>query len=58
MKLYRAGADFAWKCVTKDVVDAVHAAGLEFNVWTVDKPDLAAQMIDCGVDYITSNILE
>jgi glycerophosphoryl diester phosphodiesterase len=58
MKLYRAGADFAWKCVTKDVVDAVHAAGLEFNVWTVDKPELAAQMIDCGVDYITSNILE
>ncbi len=58
MKLYRAGADLSWKCVTKEVVDAVHAEGLEFNVWTVDDPAVAAQMIDFGVDYITSNILE
>ena len=58
MKLYRAGADFYWKCATKELVDAVHAEGLEFNVWTVDDPAVAAQMIDLGVDYITSNILE
>ena len=58
MKLYRAGADLSWKCVTKEVVDAVHAEGLEFNVWTVDDPAVAAQMIDLGVEYITSNILE
>ena len=58
MKLYNAGADFYWKSVTKELVDAVHAEGLEFNVWTVDDPAVAAQMIDLGVDYITSNILE
>ena len=58
MKLYHAGADFYWKCATKELVDAVHAEGLEFNVWTVDDPAVAAQMIDLGVDYITSNILE
>ena len=58
MKLYRAGADLSWKCVTKEVVDAVHAEGLEFNVWTVDDPAVAAQMIDLGVEYITSNLLE
>ncbi len=58
LKLYRAGADFSWKCVSKEVVDAVHAEGLEFNVWTVDDPAVAARMIDLGVDYMTSNILE
>ena len=58
MKLYRAGADLHWKCATKEAVEAVHAEGLEFNVWTVDDPAVAAQMIDLGVDYITSNILE
>lgn len=58
MKLYRAGADFGFWTVTREMVDAVHAAGLEFNVWTVDDPEAARRMISYGVDYITSNILE
>ena len=36
----------------------LHEAGLEINVWTVDNAELAARLIDWGVDYITSNILE
>lgn len=58
LKTYRAGADFGFWTMTKELVDAVHAIGREVNVWTVDKPEDAARMIEIGVDYITSNILE
>jgi glycerophosphoryl diester phosphodiesterase len=33
-------------------------AGIEVNVWTIDDPALASRLIDLGVDYITTNILE
>lgn len=33
-------------------------AGIEVNVWTVDNPEDAKTLIEAGVDYITSNILE
>lgn len=58
MKEVRAGADIDMRGVTPEVVSAVHDAGLEFNVWTVNTPEDAARMIACGVDYITTNILE
>ena len=44
--------------MTREIVEKVHAAGLEVNVWTVDDPEIGAEMIALGVDYITSNILE
>ena len=44
--------------VTPELVDALHALGSKVNVWTVDSPEAASRMIDCGVDFITSNILE
>ena len=43
--------------VTKELVDKLHAAGLEVNCWTVDDPNRAAALVEMGVDYITSNIL-
>ena len=55
---YRLGLDVKHTALTKDVVERIHAAGLEVNVWTVDTLDAAAQMIALGVDYITTNILE
>lgn len=58
LKLYHAGADFGHWTMTRELVDAVHALGLDVNVWTVDKPEDAARMIDIGVDFITSNVLE
>lgn len=53
-----AGADVDMRSVTKEAVDAVHAIGRDFNVWTVNTPEDAARMIACGVDCITTNILE
>lgn len=43
---------------TKELVERVHARGMEVNVWTCDWPDRAARLVEWGVDYITSNILE
>lgn len=50
--------DIYYKAITKELVEALHAAGIEVNCWTVDLPEDAEKMVSCGVDYITSNILE
>lgn len=52
------GLDCYYKVLTEDFVRQAHAAGVEINVWTVDDPEDAANLIRMGVDYITSNILE
>ena len=44
--------------VTKELVERIHARGIVVNVWTVDWPERAAQLVDWGVDFITSNIIE
>ena len=44
---------------TEGLKEATYSvAGLEVNVWTVDNPEIAEQLVERGVDYITSNILE
>ena len=50
--------DVYHKVVTKELVDTCHANGIKVNCWTVDKPEDAERVIACGVDMITSNILE
>ena len=52
------GLDSYYKVLSRDVIDRLHAAGLEVNCWTVDDPQWAADLIAMGVDYITTNILE
>lgn len=44
--------------LTKERVDAMHAAGLYINCWTVDDAARAEELAAWGVDAITSNILE
>lgn len=55
---YRFDLDSYHRAITKDVVDKVHAKGLFVNCWTVNTPEDANRLIECGVDYITTNILE
>ena len=50
--------DIDYKQLTQEQVTQLHDNGLKVNCWTVDKPDQAKALIDWGVDYITSNILE
>jgi glycerophosphoryl diester phosphodiesterase len=54
-----AGANFVnWgdsAGITQATVDMAHAAGLEFHVWTVDSTGRMQQLIDLGVDGITTD---
>ena len=43
---------------TKELVERIHARGLKVNVWTCDWLDRFEQLVEWGVDYITSNIIE
>ena len=52
------GADFLdWEhsTLTQAVVDLVHANGMELHAWTVDSSARMQQLIDLGVDGITTN---
>jgi len=42
-------------CIDAAYVEAVHARGLEFHVWTVDDIEKARRLSGIGVDSITSN---
>ena len=58
MEKYGFDADLFKKVITKELVDALHEKGIKVNCWTVDDLENATRMRDCGVDFITSNILE
>lgn len=51
-------ADLCGYCVSKEFVDKLHNAGIKVNCWTLDKLEHAELAKACGVDFITSNILE
>lgn len=50
--------DVYHKVLTKEIVDKCHENGIKVNCWTVDTLEDAERVIACGVDMITSNILE
>lgn len=43
---------------TKELVDRIHGRGILVNVWTCDWMDRAEQLVEWGVDFITTNIFE
>ena len=57
---YNLDLDIYYKAegFTAEKVKALHDAGHKVNVWTVDKLEDAERMIEYGVDFITSNIIE
>lgn len=55
---YKYDLDIYYKHVTKELVDKCHAVGALVNVWTVDEVEDADRIVSCGVDFITSNIIE
>ncbi len=44
--------------LTKEIIDHLHHLGIKVNAWTVDNPERAQQLIDWGIDFVTSNICE
>ena len=50
--------DVYYKALNKETIDVLHEAGLKVNCWTVDKKEVAEQLTEWGIDFITSNILE
>ena len=58
LKAYDLDLDIYWKVLDEAGVKLLHANGIEINVWTVDDPAVAKQLVSWGVDYITSNILQ
>ncbi len=58
LEKYSLGLDIDHHLLTQEIVDRVHAKGLEVNCWTVNDLEAGNRMVEMGVDYITSNILE
>jgi len=58
LKEYKMDLDIEYHAVTKELVEKLHENGIEINCWTCDKKEDAEKLIEYGVDYITSNILE
>ena len=55
---YQLDADMKYKNITADIVKKLHSLGIKVNVWTVDDPEAAELLVQMGVDFITTNILE
>ncbi|MBQ8741524.1 MAG: hypothetical protein IJY79_08265 [Clostridia bacterium] len=58
LKLLNFDLDINIAFCSKEVIDICHKNGIKVNCWTVDNPGDAERLIDYGVDYITTNILE
>ena len=43
--------------LTAELIQKLHQTGILVNCWTVDDPVRAAELVEMGIDYITSNIL-
>ena len=58
LKEYKMDLDIAYSAVTEELVRKLHKNNVEINCWTCDKKEDAQKLIEAGVDYIMSNILE
>lgn len=52
-----SGIDPAYGQITKELVDYAHSKGVEVNCWTCDDDTEKERLMECGVDYITTNSL-
>ena len=50
--------DIGYRALTPQRVEELHRRGIVVNCWTCDNPEDAAALVEMGVDFITSNILE
>ena len=55
---YELELDIKYTGISPAQVDEIHRLGRKVNVWTVNDRESAELLIQMGVDYITTNILE
>lgn len=58
IKEYHLDLDIYYKSLNKDYVDKMHNNNILVNCWTVDTKSEAESLVEMGVDFITTNILE
>lgn len=58
IKNYRLDLDIHYSALNKDIVNTLHDLGIEVNCWTCDNKEDAEKLVEMGVDYITTNVLE
>ena len=52
------GIDARLDLFNEEIMRKCREKGVETNAWTVNKPEDARRLMDWGIDYITTNILE
>ena len=58
LKKYHLDIDAFFGSITKEIAEELHHHDIKINVWTVDSLEDAEKMIEIGVDYITTDIIE
>lgn len=58
LRTNRLDLDIKYTALTKESVEMLKKDDIRINVWTVNEPEEAMKLLDWGVDYVTSNILE
>lgn len=58
LRAHSLDLDIKHTALTPELVTRLHEAGVKVNTWTVDTLEDAHRAVECGVDFITSNILE
>jgi len=58
LKEYHFDLSVEYKSLTKEIIDLLHSEGIKVACYTCDNNSDAEILIDWGVDYLTTNILE
>ena len=54
----KMGIDARCDWFTEEIMQKCREKGVATNAWTVNDTEIAKKLIDWGIDFITSNILE
>ena len=55
---YKMQLNAKFDVYTKEMIKAFHEKGIKLGAWTVDEPEDAERLIEYGIDYIYTNVLE
>ena len=50
--------DVNYQRLTAENIEMLHSNGIEVNCWTCNSKEEAEALVKCGIDFITTNILE